>query len=127
VEDALAAAGGGHLPGQALASCRHQLAPCETEVGEHEQREHLLGVLGDVVIADAAVAELAFEHTEHMLDLGADGAMPLVVLLLRGGKLAAGFALVLDRPIDARLARRPLLPVAGIAFVAEHDAVVRGG
>ena len=43
-------------------------AACEIEIGERKEREHLRAVLGDAAIADAAIAELAFDDAEHMLD-----------------------------------------------------------
>lgn len=47
---------------------RAQSAAGEIEIGEREEREHLRAVLGDAPIADLAVAELAFQHPEQVLD-----------------------------------------------------------
>ena len=40
----------------------------EIQVGERQQREHVSAVLGDAAIADLAIAKLAFDDTEQVLD-----------------------------------------------------------
>jgi hypothetical protein len=50
---------------------RRKSAAREIEIGEREEREHLRAVLGDTAIADLATAELAFDHSKHVLDLRA--------------------------------------------------------
>ena len=55
----------------------------QKQVGQSEKREDLRAVLFDAAIANLAIAELAFENAEHMLDLGADRAVPSVALELR--------------------------------------------
>ena len=54
----------------------------QKQVGQCEQGEDLRAVLFDAAIANLAIAELAFENPEHMLDLGADRAVPPVASLL---------------------------------------------
>jgi len=53
-------------------SCGRKSAADEIEIGEREQREHLGAVLGDASIADLAIAELAFDEAELVLDLRAN-------------------------------------------------------
>ena len=55
----------------------------QKQVGERKQREDLRAVLGDAAIADFAIAELAFDHAKHVLDLGANLAEPAVAAALR--------------------------------------------
>ena len=40
----------------------------EIQVGERQQREHLRAILGEAAIAYLAIAELAFDDPEHVLD-----------------------------------------------------------
>ena len=47
---------------------RTQVGRGRDTVGERQQREHLSAVLGDAAIADLAIAKLAFDDTEHVLD-----------------------------------------------------------
>src|SRR5436190_21210191 len=61
----------------------------EIEVGEREEREHLRAVLGDATIADAAIAELAFDDAKHMLDLCAHFAEAAVASALPLREIAA--------------------------------------
>lgn len=44
----------------------------EVQICEREQREHLSAVLGNAAIAHLAIAELALENAEDVLDLRAD-------------------------------------------------------
>src|SRR3954451_23420644 len=91
----------------------------EIQVCERQQREHLGPVLGDAAIAHLAVAELALNDTEHMLDFRAHLAEPMIAGTLAGRQPAAGFGLLLHRPEHARRLRGALLRIAGVALVAK--------
>src|SRR5262249_42257904 len=96
----------------------------EIDIGEREQREHLCAVLGDAAIAHLAIAELAFDDAEDVLDLGADFAEPAIARPLPSGELAPRLGLLLDRPQNARGFCRALPLVAGVALVAVDRRVV---
>jgi hypothetical protein len=55
----------------------------QKQVGQCEKREDLRAVLFNAAIASFAIAELAFENAEYMLDLGADRAVSSIALDLR--------------------------------------------
>src|SRR4249920_415330 len=81
-------------------------------------------VLGDATIANLAIAELAFQHPEHVLDLGADFPEPTVASALRYRQWASGLRFRLYGPQNARCFRLPLLPVVGITLVAVHRTII---
>jgi hypothetical protein len=60
-----------------------QASSRQKQVGQCEEREDLGAVLFNAAIADLAIAKLAFENAEYMLDLGADRAVSSVALELR--------------------------------------------
>ena len=80
------------LSGPHFPSSGHKSTAGEIEIGEREECEHLRAVLGDAAIADLAVAELAFQHPEHVLDLGAHLAEAAVPGTLACVRLRPGFA-----------------------------------
>ena len=96
----------------------------EIEVGECEEREHLRAVLGNAAIAHLAIAELAFEHAEDVLDLGAHLAEAAIAGALTLRELAARFCLLLHRPEHTGFLSSPLLLVARVAFVTVDRSVV---
>ena len=106
-----------HFPSSA-----HKSAAGEIEIGEREEREHLRAVLGDAAIADLAVAELAFQHPEHVLDLGAHLAEAAVPGTLALREVAVRLRLLFHRPQHAGRFRRALLFFARIALVAKTAA-----
>jgi hypothetical protein len=70
-------------------SCGRNSAAGEIEIGEREEREHLRAVLGDAATAHAAIAELAFDDAEHVLDLRAHLAEAVVPRALSFRETAA--------------------------------------
>src|SRR4029079_6489667 len=99
-------------------SCGRKPATGEIQVGEREQRGHLRAVLGDAALADLAVAELAFDDTEHVLDLRTHLAETAVLCALPLGQIAAWLRLLFNRPHRAGRVRRALLLVTRVALVA---------
>ena len=92
--------------------------------GGHKSIEHLCTVLGDAAIADLAVAELAFQHPEHMRDLGAHLAEAAVPGTLALREVAVRLRLLLHRPQHGGRFRRSLLFGARITLVAIDRRVV---
>lgn len=76
-------------------------------------------------IANLAIAELAFDDTEHVLDFGPHGAVFLVAPLLRGRQNPPRFAFVFHRPCGTSRPGCPFALVADVALVAEYDRVDR--
>ena len=60
---------------------RHQLSARHTEVGQREQHVPLRSVLRQAAIAQLDVAELALDHPERVLDLGADARLDVLHLV----------------------------------------------
>src|SRR5215207_4152953 len=87
-------------------------APDEIEIGQCEEREHLRAVLSDAAIADLAIAELAFEHAEDVLDFRAHLAEAAVAGALTLAELAARLRFLLHGPQHASLFRGLLLCIA---------------
>src|SRR5262245_63265433 len=50
----------------------------EIQVGKRQQREHLRAILGEAAIAYLAIAELAFDDPEHVLDFRTHLAEPAI-------------------------------------------------
>ena len=58
------------LPAGASPSSWRKSAAYDLEIGERQERAHLRADLGNAAIAHLAIAELAFDDAEDMLDLG---------------------------------------------------------
>src|SRR5450631_1926167 len=101
-----------------FSSCGRKSAARKIEIGEREEHEYLRAVLGDAAIADAAIAELAFDDAEHVFNLRAYFAVAAVSSALPLRKIAARLRLLLHRPLDARVFRRALLLITRVALVA---------
>src|SRR5262249_34664804 len=56
----------------------------EIQVGKRQQREHLRAILGEAAIAYLAIAELAFDDPEHVLDFRTHLAEPAIAGTLLG-------------------------------------------
>ena len=90
-------------------SSGHKSTADEIEICEREEREYLRAVLGDAAIADLAVAELAFQHPEYVLDLGAHLAEAAVPGTLALREAAALLSLLFHHPQHGGRVRRALL------------------
>ena len=106
---------------------RHELPPGHPEVGQREQRVQLGGVLRQSAVANLGVAELALDHPERMLDLGADARLD--VFHLRGDRVSriarveqpAQSGSQRDMPVRADVLRVLALVDALVAGIGEHD------
>ena len=75
----------------------------EIQIGKRQQREHLRGILGEAVITYLAIAELAFDDPEHVLDFGAHLAEPTIAGTLPGGQPVSRRGFLLHRlPLPLR-------------------------
>ena len=85
----------------------------EIQVGKRQQREQLRAILGEAAIAYLAIAELAFDDPEHVLDFRTHLAEPAIADTLLGRQPVSGRGLLLHRPQHAcRFGRALLVPLA---------------
>ena len=96
----------------------------EVQVGQGHQAEHLRCIFEQPTIPHLAIAELAFNNSEHVLDLGTYDAIFLITPLLRSRQNPSRLALTFHRPSGPSLPGRPLALVADIALVAKYDRIV---
>jgi hypothetical protein len=75
------------------------------------------------LVTGLAVAELAFDDAEDMLNFRPYRSVLFIPLALRGRELLVAFGLVQYRPVHARFPCRPLGLVAIITLVAKDGAV----
>jgi hypothetical protein len=88
----------------------------EVGIGERQQREQLRGVLCEAAIAHLAVAKLAFQNTEHVLDLRTHLAEAAISGALAGRQRVSGLGLLLHRPEHASCFGGALSGAAGITL-----------
>ena len=101
------------------------MLPREVEVGQRHQAEHLRHIFDQPTITHLAIAELAFDNSEHMLDLGTYDAIFLVTSLLRSLQNPSRLTFIFHRPSGPSRPGRSLALVADIALVAQYDHIVR--
>ena len=78
--------------GPIFPSCGRKPTASEEDVGEREESEQLRAVLLDAAVAHLAIAELAFDDAEDVLDLGAHLAETAIASTLTLCEFTARFA-----------------------------------
>src|SRR5262249_48656755 len=96
---------------------RYRLASASNE-------NKLRAILGEAAVAYLAIAELAFDDPEHVLDFRTHLAEPAIAGTLLGRQPGSGRGPFLPRPQHACRFGRPLLGAAGVALVAINRGVV---
>ena len=99
-----------------------QMLPRGVEVGQRHKAEHLRGIFEQPTITHLAIAELAFDNAEDVLDLGSDDPMFSVACVLRRRQGAASLTLIFDRPENAV---SPRCPFAFVAHVVLSPKIAR--
>ena len=85
----------------------------EIQVGKRQQREHLRAILGEAAIAYLAIAELAFDDPEHVLDFRTHLAEPAIAGTLLAVSRCPGVAFSFTaHSTPAASAARLLAPLA---------------
>ena len=68
----------------------HHFSPCQIEIGQSDQREHLRCVLRQSPVAHLRVAELAFDYAKQVLDARPNRRHPVIESLVRRGESQRG-------------------------------------
>src|SRR5436190_1033747 len=89
-----------------FSSRERKSAANEEDVGERKEGEQLRTVLLDAAVAHLAIAELAFDDAEDVLDLGAHLADTAIASTLTLREFTSRLSLFLHGPEHARAFRR---------------------